>query len=131
VQLVDVIAVEAVGDFRLRLTFEDGTVGEVDFAEGPWRGAFEPLADPTHFARVRVDPELGTIVWPNGVDMAPEPCMNRPDATPSVASPRLARPPPLEPLGSGEATISRGALRTRTTGPSRCRRPQAYGRRCR
>ena len=72
-QLVDVSAVEVVGDFRLRLTFEDGTVGEVDFAERVWRGVFEPLGDPAYSARVRVDPESGTIAWPNGVDMAPEP----------------------------------------------------------
>jgi hypothetical protein len=35
--------------------------------------AFEPLRDPTYFARVAVDPESGTIAWLNGVDMAPEP----------------------------------------------------------
>jgi hypothetical protein len=34
---------------------------------------FEPLRDPGCFSRVRVDPEGGTIAWPNGVDMAPEP----------------------------------------------------------
>jgi hypothetical protein len=34
---------------------------------------FESLADPAYFARVRVDPEAETIVWPNGVDMALEP----------------------------------------------------------
>ncbi len=32
----------------------------------------EPLADHAFFAQVRVDPEIGTAVWPNGVDMAPE-----------------------------------------------------------
>jgi hypothetical protein len=31
-QLVDITAVEVVGDHRLRLTFEDGTVGDVDFS---------------------------------------------------------------------------------------------------
>jgi hypothetical protein len=34
---------------------------------------FEPLRDPTYFAWVRVDPEAGTITWPNGTDTAPEP----------------------------------------------------------
>jgi hypothetical protein len=71
--LVDVVSVEVIGDHRLRLSFEDGTVGEVAFDEREWRGVFEPLADPAFFAQVRVAPEAGTIVWPNGVDMAPEP----------------------------------------------------------
>ncbi len=72
-ELHDVREVEVVGDHRLRLTFDDGTVGEVGFAGRRWRGLLEPLADPEYFARVRVDPEAGTIAWPNGVDLAPEP----------------------------------------------------------
>lgn len=71
--LVDVIEVEVIGEYRLRLAFEDGTVGDVAFDEREWRGVFKPLADPAFFAQVRVDPECGTITWPNGVDMAPEP----------------------------------------------------------
>jgi Protein of unknown function (DUF2442) len=71
--LVDITAVEVAGDHCLRLTFEDGTVGDVAFDERGWCGVFEPLVDAAFFAQVRVDPELGTIVWPNGVDMAPEP----------------------------------------------------------
>ena len=72
-QLVDITGVEVVGEYRLRLTFEDGTVGDVDFAGREWRGVFEPLNDPAEFARVEVDPEAGTITWPGGLDMAPEP----------------------------------------------------------
>jgi Protein of unknown function (DUF2442) len=56
-----------------RLTFDDGTVGEVDFAGREWRGVFAPLRDPAYFARVAVDAEAGTVTWPNGADMAPEP----------------------------------------------------------
>jgi uncharacterized protein DUF2442 len=37
-----------------------------------WRGVFEPLRDPAYFATVQLDPELGTISWPNGADVAPE-----------------------------------------------------------
>ncbi len=70
---MDITEVEVVGEYRLRLTFEDGTVGEVDFTKREWRGVFEPLRDPTYFARVGVDHEAGTIAWPNGTDMAPEP----------------------------------------------------------
>jgi hypothetical protein len=72
-ELVDITRVEVVSDHRLRLTFADGVVGEVDFSAHDWRGVLEPLGDPAYFARVRVDAESGTIAWPNGVDLAPEP----------------------------------------------------------
>jgi hypothetical protein len=71
-KLVDVIGAEVLGDHRLRLTFADGLVGDVSFTERKWRGVFEPLADPAYFAQVRVDPDIGTVVWPNGADMAPD-----------------------------------------------------------
>jgi Protein of unknown function (DUF2442) len=61
------------GEYRLRLTFEDGTVGDADFSGREWRGVFERLNDPAEFARVEVDAEAGTITWPGGMDMAPEP----------------------------------------------------------
>ena len=70
---MDITGVEVIGDYRLRLSFADGTVGDLDFSGREWRGVFEPLRDPAYFARVTVDPEAGTITWPNGVDMAPEP----------------------------------------------------------
>jgi hypothetical protein len=72
-QLIDVTAVDVIGDYQLRLTFADGTVGDVDFSGREWQGVFEPLRDPAYFARVEVNPEAGTISWPDGLDMAPEP----------------------------------------------------------
>jgi hypothetical protein len=72
-ELVDISGVEVVGAYRLRLSFVDGTVGDVDFSGREWRGVFEPLKDPDYFARVEVDPDAGTITWPGGLDMAPEP----------------------------------------------------------
>jgi hypothetical protein len=71
-KLVDVVGVEVIGHYRLRLTFDDGFVGDVTFEDRDWHGVFEPLRDPAYFARVQVDAEGGTIAWPNGVDMAPE-----------------------------------------------------------
>ena len=70
---MDITGAEVIGEYQLRLTFEDGTVGDVDFRGSEWRGVFEPLRDHAYFARVAVDPDAGTITWPNGVDMAPEP----------------------------------------------------------
>lgn len=67
-----VTGVAVIGDHKLRLLFEDGTVGDVSFDDSEWRGVFEPLRDPSRFAKVAV--EHGTIVWPeNGLDWAPEP----------------------------------------------------------
>jgi hypothetical protein len=71
-ELVHVTAVEVVGDHCLRLSFEDGAEGDVDLSGWRWQGVFEPLADLDYFRQVRLDPELGTIVWPNGADLAPE-----------------------------------------------------------
>ncbi|MGH2757948.1 MAG: DUF2442 domain-containing protein [Actinomycetota bacterium] len=67
-----VTSVEVVGDHRVRLTFSDGLVREVDLRPRLRPGGvFEPLLDPGFFAQVRVDEESGTIVWPNGADMDP------------------------------------------------------------
>jgi Protein of unknown function (DUF2442) len=76
-RLVPVTGVEVIGDHRLRLTFGDGVVGDIDFSHHDWSGVFEPLADPACFAQVYVDPEIRTLVWPNGLDMAPEPLYER------------------------------------------------------
>ena len=70
--IVHVVGVEVVGQHRLRLSFEDGASGELDFADWEWRGVFAPLRDQAFFESVALDEELGTIVWPNGADVAPE-----------------------------------------------------------
>lgn len=49
--LVDITDVAVLGDHRLRLSFEDGTVGEVAFDERERRGVFQPLGDPSVFAQ--------------------------------------------------------------------------------
>jgi hypothetical protein len=56
--------------FRIHLTFNDGTEASVDFEswlDGP---IFEPLRQPAYFQKFFVDG--GTVVWPNGADIAPE-----------------------------------------------------------
>jgi hypothetical protein len=71
--LVDVVAVVALDGFRLRLTFEDGAEGEFDVgALVGFDGVFAPLRDPDYFGLVKVNPELGTVAWPNGADLDPK-----------------------------------------------------------
>lgn len=56
----------------LRLTFNDGTTGDVDVSALLAGPVFEPLKDPTFFSQALLDPVCGTVVWPNGADFAPE-----------------------------------------------------------
>jgi len=70
--LHDVVEVRALDGYRVYLRFGDGAEGVVDVSRRvPFDGVFEPLRDPEYFRRVRVDAELGTIVWPNGADLDP------------------------------------------------------------
>jgi hypothetical protein len=63
---------EYAGDYKLRVTFEDGRSGVIDLEDQLWGEVFEPLKDPVQFKAFRVDTELSTIVWPTGADLAPE-----------------------------------------------------------
>jgi len=67
--------VEPLAGYRLRITFNDGVVREVDFApelEHAEGTLAEPLRDPAYFRQVRVNENSRTIVWPNGLDPDPE-----------------------------------------------------------
>ncbi|MGO9789864.1 MAG: DUF2442 domain-containing protein [Solirubrobacteraceae bacterium] len=69
--LAHIVGVAVIGDHKLRLLFEDGTVGDVSFADDSWNGVFAPLRDPARFAKVTAEP--GTLCWPDdGLDWAPE-----------------------------------------------------------
>ncbi len=67
-----ILRAEHCGDFLLRLTFSDGTQKTVDVSPLLFGRIFEPLRDPLRFAEVALDPVCGTVVWPNGADLAPE-----------------------------------------------------------
>lgn len=68
-------SVVALPDARLRVTFVDGTAGEVhmlSFLSNPKIDGtvFAPLRDPIVFAQAQV--VLGAIQWPSGADLAPD-----------------------------------------------------------
>ena len=58
--------------YKIHVEFNDGSGGEIDLAGKLTGSMFEPLVDKTAFANFRVDEELGTILWENGADLAPE-----------------------------------------------------------
>ena len=76
-----VVKAEVSGPHSLNVTFKDGTRKQIDLLpllKGP---VFEPLRDPVFFARVMLDPVAGTVVWPNGADIAPEALYDLPPET--------------------------------------------------
>jgi uncharacterized protein DUF2442 len=68
-ELIDVVAVEPRGGYRLALTFSDSSEGECDLADMIAEGGemVEALRDPAFFARVFLDD--GILTWPNGFDL--------------------------------------------------------------
>jgi Protein of unknown function (DUF2442) len=69
------LLIEAVSldEHEVHVRFADGTTADVDLGYLlDYGGVFEPLRDPAYFARLKADAEAGTIVWPNGADIAPE-----------------------------------------------------------
>ena len=71
--MIFIRSVKPLEKFLVRLVFSNGEEKEVDL-EMLLRGPiFEPLLrDQELFRAVKVDEELGTIVWPNGADMDPD-----------------------------------------------------------
>ena len=61
-----------VRDFVIWVRFNDGTEGEVDLAGTLHGPVFEPLQDAAYFRSFTLSPDLHTVVWPNGADLAPE-----------------------------------------------------------
>jgi hypothetical protein len=59
-------------DYVIWLRFNDGAEGEIDLARELEGEVFAPLKDQQLFRQCRVDPELETVVWENGADLAPE-----------------------------------------------------------
>lgn len=70
-----VVSVEPLPGYRLRVVFADGVSGEVDLSDRLFGPVFEPLKDLGLFAQVGID-EYGAEFWPNGADLAPDALYN-------------------------------------------------------
>ncbi len=68
----DIIEAAVVRHGVLRLTFADGLTGEVDVLDRMHGPVFDEARTQEGFAKVAVDPETGTVVWPGGADLAPD-----------------------------------------------------------
>ncbi len=68
----EIVAVQALPEYRLALRFADGVEGEVDVSELVGQGVFAAWRDPAFFGQVFIDRESGTVAWPGGIDIAPD-----------------------------------------------------------
>ncbi len=70
--LAEIVSAEPLDQYRLLLKFDDDSEGIVEIAKLiRFEGVFEPLRDENYFRTVEVNPEFGTVVWPNGADLDP------------------------------------------------------------
>lgn len=71
-QLIDVTGVRVLGRYLVELRFANGELNVIDLEPLLWGPMFEPIVrDYAFFCQIAVDPEAGTIVWPNGADLSP------------------------------------------------------------
>lgn len=74
-----VLVFEIVADYTLRIRFDDATEQTIDFRPILAGELFGPLSDLALFGQARVDPEVHTLVWPNGADFDPATLHDWPD----------------------------------------------------
>ena len=71
--LQDITNAEYVDGYKLKIEFENGLSGIVDFSDYTQRGGvFKKFQDLGFFKNFTVSKELGTIVWNGEIDIAPE-----------------------------------------------------------
>jgi hypothetical protein len=79
-EIYRVFSFEKIAPFTLRIQFDDGTSQTIDFRPVLKGELYGPLQDSTLFDRVRIDPEVHTLVWPNGADFDPAILRNWPES---------------------------------------------------
>ncbi|GHV13243.1 hypothetical protein AGMMS49938_07510 [Fibrobacterales bacterium] len=72
--LHDVVSAKIVGNYKIEMCFDDGHKGIVDFHRYlSLGGVFNYFSDLYFFENFKIDNDLGTLVWGDGlVDVAPE-----------------------------------------------------------
>ncbi|MBU0502568.1 MAG: DUF2442 domain-containing protein [Candidatus Margulisbacteria bacterium] len=71
--LFDLIKAKYLEGYKLKLEFENGKTGIVDFCEYLNKGGiFKRLKNKEFFKKFYIDKDLGTICWPQNIDIAPE-----------------------------------------------------------
>lgn len=67
-----IVEARYVDGYTIHLRFADGCEGDIDFSQELFGPMFEPLKEIEVFRQFSLHPELHTLTWPNGADLAPE-----------------------------------------------------------
>jgi hypothetical protein len=66
-----VIDFKILAPYTLELSFDDGQQQTINFRPVLTGQLYGPLIDEKLFSQVEIDPEIHTLVWPNGADFDP------------------------------------------------------------
>ena len=83
-EIYRVVSFQKAAPFTLRVQFDDGTTQIIDFRPVLQGELYGPLQEPTLFDQVRIDPEVHTLVWPNGADFDPATLHNWSESGPAL-----------------------------------------------
>jgi hypothetical protein len=97
----DVADFSYVKNYVLNVRFDDGVERAIDFEPILLGPLFGPLRDLRLFKQVRMDRDLGTLVWPNGADIDPNVLHDWPQHVDAIVRRRRQRFPATPPTRSG------------------------------
>ena len=83
-EIYRVVSFQKAAPFTLSVEFDDGTTQIIDFRPILQGELYGPLQEPTLFDQVRIDPEIHTLVWPNGADFDPAMLHNWSESGPAL-----------------------------------------------
>ena len=90
-KLHDIVDFEIINNYTMRVTFDDRSEQTIDFEPILLGPLFGQLRDPERFQQVELDPALGTLVWPNGADIAPHVLYDWPNQVEAIVERRRQR----------------------------------------
>jgi hypothetical protein len=69
----DIVSAIYKGEYRIEVKFDNGKSGIMDFSRYLKKGnLYKKFEDLTFFRSFEINPELGVLTWPGGIDIAPE-----------------------------------------------------------
>lgn len=90
-EFYEVIGFELLNEYKIRIIFNDHTTRVIDFEPILYGPMFGPLRAFALFRQVRLDHDLGTLVWPTGADIDPTVLHDWPDHVEAIIKRRRAQ----------------------------------------